>query len=72
MQTSSRNLLGLFIYAIVISVEKSDKVFLSLLLSGACWQWAEIIFGRKQGQKQKLEFSFDFNRYGEQCVSLVR
>ena len=24
---------------------------------------AKIIFGRKQGQKQKLEFSFDFNRY---------
>ena len=25
---------------------------------------AEIIFGRKQSQMQKLEFCFDFNRYG--------
>ena len=25
---------------------------------------AEIIFERKQGRKLKLEFGFDFNRYG--------
>ena len=30
--------------------------------------WAEFNFGREQSQIQKLEFGFDFNRYGWRCV----
>ena len=52
--------------------EGSRNIIVVKVPQNICWNfhynifkdtWAKMIFGRKQGQKQKFDFCFDFNRY---------
>ena len=45
-------------------IQLQPKKALQVILGSQYRSWAEFFFGRKQGQQQKLEFSFGFNRYG--------